>query len=105
MNDMFSLKRELRYPFYNNVVAVLYAEHRNLQTAVDETYKIIQRSADTLEAAAKRALERYPERREVLTTWINGAKTMVTGNMAWSMHIKRYALGVKDLDGTTEITI
>ncbi len=105
MNDMFSLRRELRYPFYNNVVAVLYHQYHDLQTAVDETFKIIQRSADTLEAAAKRALERYPERREDLTTWINGAKTMVTGNMAWSMHIRRYSLGVADLDGTTEITI
>lgn len=105
MNDMFSLRKELRHPFFNNVVAVLYAQHRDLQTAVDETYKIIQRSAETLEAAAKRVLDRYPERQADLTTWINGAKAMVTGNMAWSMHIKRYALDVATLDGTTEITI
>ncbi|KAK7738968.1 hypothetical protein SLS62_011335 [Diatrype stigma] len=105
MNDLFSLRRELRYPFYNNAVAVLYHKHQDLQKATDETYRIIQRSAEILEASAKRALDRYPERREDLTTWINGAKTMVTGNMAWSMHIKRYNLCVADLDGTTEITI
>ncbi|RYO90208.1 hypothetical protein DL766_006131 [Monosporascus sp. MC13-8B] len=105
MNDMFSLRRELRYPFYNNVVAVLYHQHGDLQTAVDETYKIIQRSAESFEAAARRALEKFPDRKQDLTTWINGAKNMVTGNMAWSMHIKRYDLKVSDLDGTTEITI
>ncbi len=104
MNDLFSLRRELRYPFYNNAVAVLYHKHQNLQAAVDEAYTIIQRSAETLETAARRAVERYPERHD-LTKWINGAKTMVTGNMAWSMHIKRYNLNVADLDGTTEITI
>lgn len=105
MNDLFSLRRELRYPFYNNAVAVLYHQHQNLQAAVNGAYTIIQRSAETLETAARRAVERYPERRDDLTTWINGAKTMVTGNMAWSMHIKRYNLNVADLDGTTEITI
>ena len=87
-----SLRRELRYPFFNNIVAVLYAKHRDLQASVDETYEVLQRSADILEASAKRALERYPDRRADLTTWINGAKNMVTGNMAWSMSIKRYAL-------------
>ena len=105
MNDLFSLRRELRYPFFNNIVAVLYAKHRDLQASVDETYEVLQRSADILEASAKRALERYPDRRADLTTWINGAKNMVTGNMAWSMSIKRYALGIQTLDGTTEITI
>lgn len=105
MNDMFSLRRELRYPFYNNAVAVLYHEHQDLQIAVNEAYKIIVRSANNLEASAERVLERYPKRRADLKIWIDGAKTMVTGNMAWSMHIRRYNLGIMALDGTTEITI
>jgi hypothetical protein len=105
MNDLFSLKKELRYPFYNNAVAVLYHEHQDLQTAVDETYRIILRSIGKLEAAATRALERYPARREDLTKWIDGCKSMCTGNIAWSLQIARYALQVPNLDGTTEIII
>ncbi|KAJ6597498.1 isoprenoid synthase domain-containing protein [Mycena vulgaris] len=105
MNDLFSLKKELRYPFYNNAVAVLYHEHQDLQTAVDETYKIILRSIGKLEVAATRALERYPARREDLTKWIDGCKSMSTGNIAWSLHIARYGLQVPNLDGTTEIII
>jgi hypothetical protein len=104
MNDMFSLRRELRYPFYNNVVAVLYHQYQDLQTAVDTTYKILQESAAAFEAAATRATERYPDRPD-LKLWIQGAKTMVTGNITWSLFIRRYSLEVQDLDGTTEITI
>ncbi|KAK7063503.1 terpene cyclase [Favolaschia claudopus] len=104
-NDILSLRRELRYPFYNNAVAVLYHQHRDLQTAVDETHKIILASINRLEVAAKNILKRYPERREDLTTWIDGCKTMCTGNLRWSLHIARYALGVDALDGTTGIRI
>jgi hypothetical protein len=64
VNDILSLRRELRYPYYNNVVAVLYHQLQDLQMAVDETYKIILRNMEKLEEAAKRALGRYPERRE-----------------------------------------
>ncbi|RYP18846.1 hypothetical protein DL767_009748 [Monosporascus sp. MG133] len=102
---MFSLKRELRYPFYSNVVAVLYHQHGDLRTAVDETYNIIQRRAESFEAAARRALQKFPDRKQDLARWINGTKTMVTGNVAWSMHIKRYDPNVSDLDGTMEIII
>lgn len=105
MNDIFSLRRELQFPFYNNAVAVLYHEHQNLQAAVDATYKIVADSVAGLEGAAERALERYPERRDDLLSFIGGAKSMCTGNIAWSMHIPRYNLGVDKLDGTTEITI
>ncbi|KAI1866597.1 hypothetical protein JX265_002139 [Neoarthrinium moseri] len=105
MNDMFSLRRELRYPFFNNAVAVLYHEHQCLQTAVNETYKIVLSSAANLEAAEARLLARYPQRKGDLHAWIEGAKTMVTGNMAWSMHIRRYSLDISTLDGTSEVTI
>ncbi|KAF7347133.1 Terpene cyclase [Mycena venus] len=104
VNDILSLRRELRYPFYNNAVAVLYHQHQSLQKAVDETYRLILRSIKKLEDAAKRALERYPER-QGLATWIEGCKTMCTGNVAWSLHNGRYALGVEALDGTTTITL
>ncbi|KAJ6541535.1 isoprenoid synthase domain-containing protein [Mycena capillaripes] len=105
LNDFLSLRRELRYPYYNNAVAVLYHQHQDLQKAVDETYKIILRSIERLEEGAKKALDKYPDRREDLTIWIDGCKNMCTGNMAWSLHIARYSLGVKSLDGTTEITL
>jgi SMC interacting uncharacterized protein involved in chromosome segregation len=105
MNDLFSLRKELRYPFYNNAVAVLYHQHQDLQTAVDETYNIILRSIEKLEEAANLALDRYPERREDLATWIDGCKSMCTGNVTWSLHISRYALEINVLDGATEIRI
>ncbi|KAF7347139.1 Terpene cyclase [Mycena venus] len=105
INDILSLRRELRYPYYNNAVAVLYHQHQDLQKAVDETHKIILRSIAKLEEAAKRALNRYPERRADLEAWIDGCKNMCTGNVRWSLHIARYGLGVDALDGTTEITL
>ncbi|KAI0149421.1 isoprenoid synthase domain-containing protein [Pestalotiopsis sp. NC0098] len=93
MNDLFSLRRELMFPFYN------------LQVAVDELYKLLAGSAAELEAAAQRAIRRYPDRRGDLEAFVTGAKTMVTGNMAWSKYITRYGLGISKFDGTTEITI
>jgi hypothetical protein len=78
-----------------------YHQYQDLQMAVDETYRIILRSTEKLEDAAKLALQRYPERHEELATWIKGCKNLCTGNVAWSLHIARYALaGVKLLDGT-----
>ncbi|KAJ6562190.1 isoprenoid synthase domain-containing protein [Mycena capillaripes] len=106
MNDILSLKRELRYPFFNNAVAVLYHQHQDLQKAVDETYRIVHDSIEKLDEAARLALDRYPERYEDLGTWIDGCKNICTGSIAWSLHISRYSLGeVKALDGTTEITL
>ncbi|KAJ7339940.1 isoprenoid synthase domain-containing protein [Mycena albidolilacea] len=105
VNDILSLRRELRYPFYNNAVAVFYHQHEDLQKAVDETHRLILRSIEKLEQAVKRAVERYSERQEDLVTWIDGCKTMCTGNVTWSLYIPRFALGVEAVDGTTEITI
>lgn len=105
MNDIFSLRRELMFPFYSNAVAVLYHQHKDLQVAVDELYKLLAGSAAELEAAAQRAIRRYPGRRGDLEAFVTGAKTMVTGNMAWSKYITRYGLGISKFDGTTEITI
>jgi hypothetical protein len=83
-----------------------YHQYQDLQMAVDETYRIILRSTEKLEDAAKLALQRYLECHEELATWIKGCKNLCTGNVAWSLHIARYALaGVKLLDGTIEITV
>lgn len=105
MNDLFSLRRELMFPFYSNAVAVLYHQNQDLQVAVDELYRLLAGSAAELEAAAQRAIRRYPHRRGDLEAFVTGAKTMVTGNIAWSKYITRYGLGISKFDGTTEITI
>ncbi|KAF7355592.1 Terpene cyclase [Mycena sanguinolenta] len=105
MNDVFSLRRELIFPFYNNAVAVLYHENQDLQKAVDETYKIVADAVANLEAAHTRLLKKYPGRREDLEVFVTGAKGMCTGNIEWSKRIRRYHLGVPRFDGTTEITL
>lgn len=105
MNDVFSLRRELMFPFYNNAVAVLYHEHRQLRTAVDETYKLVAASVADMEAAFQRLVRRYPDRRGDLERFRHGARGMCSGNMEWSKRNRRYALNVARFDGTTEITI
>ncbi|KAK7957686.1 terpenoid synthase [Apiospora saccharicola] len=105
MNDAFSLRRELRFPFYNNALAVLYHEYQDLQAAMDQTYEIVKASVRRLDSAAERLLERYPDRRADLEAFIAGAKTMCTGNIEWSIRNKRYNLGLSKCDGTTEIVI
>ncbi|KAK6537361.1 hypothetical protein TWF694_011553 [Orbilia ellipsospora] len=104
-NDMFSLRRELTFPFYCNAVAVLYHKHQNLQTAVDGVYSLIRESFQRFEEAAKRLFDRYPEKRDILEMFIDGARVMVTGNITWSKKIRRYKLGIEKFDGTTSITI
>ncbi|KAF8323759.1 terpenoid synthase, partial [Clavulina sp. PMI_390] len=106
MNDLFSLKKELESPFYNNAVAVLYHQHRDLQIAVNETYKLLARSVHDLETAAANLYRRFPDRRADLEKFVAGAQTMVTGNMEWSKKIPRYKLGgITKFDGTTEVTL
>lgn len=86
-------------------VAVLYHAHQDLQVAVDKAYDLVVRAVDSLEASEKSLGERYPDRRKDLAAFVTGAKTMCTGNVSWSMHIKRYHLGIAACDGTTEIVI
>lgn len=105
MNDVFSLRRELMFPFYNNAVAVLYHEHQDLQKALDETYKIVVDSIADMNASFESLVRRYPDRRADLELYVKGARTMCWGNMEWSRRITRYRLGVNTFDGTTEITI
>ncbi|EPS35637.1 hypothetical protein H072_10922 [Dactylellina haptotyla CBS 200.50] len=106
-NDLFSLRRELAYPFYCNSVAVLYHEHKDLQVAVDETFKMISDSKSMFDATANRLLERYDShpKLDALEALVNGLKLMSTGNVAWSKQAKRYSLGVEKFDGATSITI
>ncbi|KAK8080296.1 hypothetical protein PG997_008114 [Apiospora hydei] len=104
-NDVFSLKRELKNPFYNNVIAVLYHQHHDLQTAVDKTYEMVKSSIERLLAAEARLLELFLGRREDLPAFFGGAKTMITGNITWSIQNERYGLGISKCDGTTEVVI
>ncbi|KAK8104927.1 hypothetical protein PG999_008286 [Apiospora kogelbergensis] len=98
MNDVFSLRRELR-------LAVLYHEYQDLQPAMGQIYEIVKASVSRLDSAAERLLERYPDRRGDLEAFITGAKTMCTGNIQWSIRNKRYNLGFSKCDGTAEIVI
>lgn len=86
-------------------VAVLYHEHQDLQAAVNKAYDLVACAVESLETSEKALLGRYPERCADLRLFVNGAKTMCTGNIAWSMHIKRYNLGITKCDGKTEIVI
>ncbi|KAK8051744.1 hypothetical protein PG993_003129 [Apiospora rasikravindrae] len=104
-NDVFSLKRELKYPFYNNVIAVLYHQYHDLQIAVDKTYVMVKCSIARLLAAEARLLELFPGRQEEVAAFVGGAKTMITGNITWSIQNARYGLGISKCDGTTEIVI
>ncbi|EPS43319.1 hypothetical protein H072_2687 [Dactylellina haptotyla CBS 200.50] len=105
VNDIFSLRKELAFPFYCNAVAVLYHEHRSLQTAVDETYRLVATSVLNLEVAAERLFQKYPDRRNDLEGFVYAAKTMCTGNITWSRMTRRYKLGIDRFDGTTSITL
>ncbi|KAF3934723.1 hypothetical protein ABW20_dc0106445 [Dactylellina cionopaga] len=106
-NDLFSLRRELAYPFYCNAVAILYHEHQNIQAAVDETFKMISDSTVMFEAAANRMLEKYATHPNLgaVEAFISGLKLICTGNVTWSSQTRRYQLGVDKFDGTTSITI
>lgn len=86
-------------------VAVLYHEHQDLQVAVNKAYDLVVRAVESLETSEKALLGRYPERCADLKAFVNGAKTMCTGNIAWSMHVKRYGLGITKCDGTNEIVM
>ncbi|KAK6495446.1 hypothetical protein TWF481_003465 [Arthrobotrys musiformis] len=105
VNDIFSLRKELTFPFYCNAVAVLYHKHRNLQVAVNKTFQMVVASVQTLEDAGARLLARYPDRRTDLEAFVYAAKTMCTGNITWSRMTRRYKLGVDKFDGTTSITL
>ncbi|KAK6356540.1 hypothetical protein TWF718_000895 [Orbilia javanica] len=105
VNDVLSLKKELKFPFYCNAVAILYHKHQNLQVAVEKVYHMVAGSVGRLNGAVARLLARYPDRRSDLEAVVCTIKTMCTGNITWSQAIQRYGLDVDKLDGTTSITL
>jgi len=95
VNDILSLKKELRDNCVLSLIPVCVYNGMELQTAIDTTWDFLKGVVERFEAAAKRLLEFVGENsadygRTVV--FVDALRTTQTGNMLWSIETDRYGL-------------
>ncbi|KAK0113386.1 hypothetical protein ONS96_014252 [Cadophora gregata f. sp. sojae] len=95
VNDILSLKKELRDNCVLSLIPVYVYNGMDLQTAVDTTWEFLKGVVERFDAAAKRLL-RYvgqdSQDYERTVVFIEALRTTQTGNMLWSLKTDRYGL-------------
>ena len=96
-NDILSLKKELRIGIADSAIPILFSLTRDLDEAMKHTVEILESSKQVFDEAEQRVLTRLgiagdEEKRARTKKYIDSLKTMVTGNVAWSMRSERYGL-------------
>lgn len=95
VNDILSLKKELRDNCVLSLIPVCVYNGMELQTAIDTALEFLQGVVERFEAAAKRLMEYVgedsPEYERALV-FIDALRTTQTGNLLWSIETDRYGL-------------
>ncbi|KAL2070978.1 hypothetical protein VTL71DRAFT_14004 [Oculimacula yallundae] len=109
VNDLMSLKKELRDDCVMSLIPVYFYNGMELQTAIDTTWEFLRGSVERFEEAAKRLLTYVGERSldyERTVVLINAFRTTQTGNLLWSLETDRYGLAkYKIADGSMVVTL
>ncbi|KPM38085.1 hypothetical protein AK830_g8485 [Neonectria ditissima] len=109
VNDLLSLKKELRTGCVINAVAALLAPERDLDAVVAELEQRLARAVGEFDAAAGELLARVEGDREqsgVVERYIDGCRAIVTGTLEFTLRSPRYNLAklLRD-DGSLEIVL
>ena len=98
VNDLLSVKKEIQRDAIDSLIPILYAHIGSVEGAVGQVVKFIESEVAKMDAAAASVEMTYagqePEVRRMVLDFIDGCKSYVTGNLAWSLKTDRY--GVKD---------
>jgi hypothetical protein len=110
VNDVVSLKKEIKYPTSSNMVKILYLQHRDIQQAIDETCIKIVDSVARLDAAALRLLEKYSAKKDSgmhdnIQGFIQGVRGLLLGQYRWAIRSPRYKICVETLQNGLELEL
>ncbi|ETS87345.1 hypothetical protein PFICI_01173 [Pestalotiopsis fici W106-1] len=109
VNDLISLKKEMRAGSVLSSVAIMFHASNDLDLAVQLSVDHIQQLVEVYDSTAMMLLEDVVEdveTRQALSKVIDLFRMVNTGNLEWSLGAKRY--GVSDFiqeDGSIEVTL
>ncbi|KAF2110741.1 isoprenoid synthase domain-containing protein [Lophiotrema nucula] len=95
VNDLLSLKKEIRKGAVDSLVPILCYHGREAQGAVDEVITMIKDDVRKLDEAAARLLTKYEDDEQMKSdvgNFINGCKSNAVGNLTWSLVTGRYGV-------------
>ncbi|KAI0404114.1 terpenoid synthase [Xylaria palmicola] len=98
VNDILSLKKEIKHGDVDSVVPILmYNRGLTVQEAIMDTCIEIQKNANRFDEAADALLkivkDKEPEQSKELDKYITGCRYELTGNLIWSLVSPRYGFG------------
>lgn len=107
VNDLLSLKKEMKRGAIHSLVPIYLHNVGDLQTAVEMVVSFIAGEIKAMDDAAQSLFERYEGVDEGLkkqvAQYVDGCKYYLTGNLTWSLETRRY--GVERVDGQIVMTL
>jgi hypothetical protein len=101
VNDLLSLKKEIRRGAIDSLIPIYLHKVGDLQTAVDIVVAFLAGEIKAMDEAALSLFKRYETADEYLKRqvkdYVDGCKHYTTGNLTWSLETGRY--GVECVDG------
>lgn len=98
VNDLLSVQKEFQRDAIDSLIPILYAHVGSIEGAVGQVMKFLEDEVANMDVAAASVEMTYagqePEVRRMVLDFIDGCKSSVTANLAWSLQTERY--GVKD---------
>ncbi|KAI3332001.1 terpenoid synthase [Xylariaceae sp. AK1471] len=94
INDLLSLKKEMKAQSVINSVAILFHQYNDLDVAVEMSLDHIRQLVDLFDLTADDVLSSDSDDRELdaIAQVIDLMRTVNTGNLEWSLQAKRYGV-------------
>ncbi|KAI0382052.1 hypothetical protein F5Y04DRAFT_280286 [Hypomontagnella monticulosa] len=109
INDVLSLRKEIRLGCIDNIVPVIFASTNNLREAVSLSVAALRAAKEGFDEAAKDLLTERAEREESykhIQAFIEVERSNCVGNLIWSLETQRYNVsGVMRKDGSLDFAL
>ncbi|KAI1259784.1 terpenoid synthase [Xylariaceae sp. FL1019] len=95
INDLLSLKKEMKAKSVLSSVAILFHQYGNLDTAVDMSLEHTRQLVELFDRTADDVLsdpELGAKDRDAISKIVDLMRTVNTGNLSWSLQAKRYGV-------------
>lgn len=109
VNDLLSLKKEMREQSVLNSVAILFNQYGSLDVAVEMSLDQLKQLVDLFDRTAEDVLSSdafTPSELDAIAQVIDSMRTVNTGNLEWSLYAKRYGVAQHITEnGTIELVL
>lgn len=100
VNDLLSMKKEVKRGAIHSLVPIYLYHLGNLDSAVEEIVSFLASEVKGMDDAVASLFRRYEtadgDVKRQVQEWVDGCKHLVTGNLTWSLETGRYGVMVED---------